>query len=47
MDSPPREAGNLVIFLSSDLAFNINGAQYVVDGGRTATRGAVTNNPVR
>jgi NAD(P)-dependent dehydrogenase (short-subunit alcohol dehydrogenase family) len=43
-----EEVANLVIFLSSDLAGNITGAHYVVDGGRTATGGAVTNsNPVR
>ena len=39
----PEEIANTVLFLCSSLASNITGAQYVVDGGRTATPGAVTS----
>ena len=42
-----EEVANIVQFLCSDLASNITGGHYVVDGGRTATGGAVTNNLVR
>jgi NAD(P)-dependent dehydrogenase (short-subunit alcohol dehydrogenase family) len=37
-----EEVANVVMFLCSDLAGNVTGAHYVVDGGRTATPGAVT-----
>jgi len=39
----PDEIASMVLFLCSDLAANITGGQFVVDGGRTATGGAVTN----
>lgn len=37
-----EEVANTVLFLCSELAGNITGAHFVVDGGRTSTPGAVT-----
>ena len=37
-----QEVANLVLFLCSDLAGNITGAQFVTDGGRTALGGPVS-----
>ena len=38
-----EEIASMVLFLCSDLAANTTGGQFVVDGGRTATGGALTN----
>jgi NAD(P)-dependent dehydrogenase (short-subunit alcohol dehydrogenase family) len=38
-----EEVAHTVLFLCSNLAGNTTGAHYVVDGGRTATPGAVTS----
>lgn len=38
----PEEVAEIVLFLCSDRAGNVNGAQWVIDGARTAVGGAVT-----
>jgi NAD(P)-dependent dehydrogenase (short-subunit alcohol dehydrogenase family) len=38
----PEEIAEIVVFLCSDRSGNVNGAQWVVDGARTAVGGAVT-----
>lgn len=40
--SLPEEIAGVVLFLCSDAAANVSGMHFTVDGGRTATGGAVT-----
>ena len=41
--STAEEIANVVLFLCSDGAANVTGMNFTIDGGRTATGGAVTN----